>query len=71
MVMEISHRDHSELIGQDGVNVSKITHESMCKSIHFPDINRYKTLIRSNEVNITGTLESLKLTCHNIRKVSA
>ncbi|XP_076346531.1 protein bicaudal C homolog 1-A-like isoform X2 [Tachypleus tridentatus] len=51
--MDISHTDHSHIIGKGGNNIQKVMDETGCH-IHFPDSNRNSLAEKSNQVSIAG-----------------
>lgn len=48
--MDVSHTDHSHVIGKGGNNIRTVMQETGCH-IHFPDSNRSNQLEKSNQVN--------------------
>ncbi|EDV22128.1 uncharacterized protein TRIADDRAFT_59310 [Trichoplax adhaerens] len=51
--MDVSHTDHSHVIGKGGQNIKKVMQETGCH-IHFPDSNRGSQGEKSNQVSIAG-----------------
>lgn len=51
--MDVSHTDHSHIIGKGGGNIKRVMHDTGCH-IHFPDSNRGATNEKSNQVSIAG-----------------
>ncbi|XP_026232935.1 protein bicaudal C homolog 1-like [Anabas testudineus] len=51
--MDVSHKDHSHIIGRGGVNIKRLEEETGCQ-IYFPDFNRKKTAEKSNQVSLVG-----------------
>ena len=47
--MDVSHTDHSHVIGKGGNNIKRVMQETGCH-IHFPDSNRGNSLEKSNQV---------------------
>lgn len=57
--MDVSHTDHSHVIGRRGSNIQRVVKETGCH-IHFPDSNRNNTLEKSNQVTINGQLHGVE-----------
>lgn len=51
--MDVSHTEHSHVIGKGGNNIKQVMQETGCH-IHFPDSNRNNQLEKSNQVSIAG-----------------
>ncbi|MGH0115519.1 UNVERIFIED_CONTAM: hypothetical protein FKN15_024849, partial [Acipenser sinensis] len=51
--MDVSHTEHSNVIGKGGNNIKKVMEETGCH-IHFPDSNRNNQAEKSNQVSIAG-----------------
>ncbi|XP_031560674.1 protein bicaudal C homolog 1-like isoform X2 [Actinia tenebrosa] len=51
--MDVSHTDHSHIIGKGGYNIKKVMQDTGCH-IHFPDSNRGSSTDKSNQVSIAG-----------------
>ncbi|KAJ7426573.1 Protein bicaudal C 1 [Willisornis vidua] len=51
--MDVSHTEHSHVIGKGGNNIKKVMEETECH-IHFPDSNRNNQVEKSNQVSIAG-----------------
>ncbi|XP_043912342.1 protein bicaudal C homolog 1 [Protopterus annectens] len=51
--MDVSHTEHSHVIGKGGNNIKKVMEETGCH-IHFPDSNRNNQVEKSNQVSIAG-----------------
>ncbi|KAM6951584.1 protein bicaudal C homolog 1 [Aplochiton taeniatus] len=51
--MDVSHTEHSHVIGKGGNNIKKVMEETGCH-IHFPDSNRNNHTDKSNQVSIAG-----------------
>ncbi|KAF7247407.1 hypothetical protein EYD10_06583 [Varanus komodoensis] len=51
--MDVSHTEHSHVIGKGGNNIKKVMEETCCH-IHFPDSNRNNQAEKSNQVSIAG-----------------
>ncbi|XP_075469059.1 protein bicaudal C homolog 1 isoform X2 [Ascaphus truei] len=51
--MDVSHTEHSHVIGKGGNNIKKVMEETGCH-IHFPDSNRNLQAEKSNQVSIAG-----------------
>ena len=47
--MDVSHTEHSHVIGKGGNNIKKVMQQTGCH-IHFPDSNRGSTGEKSNQV---------------------
>lgn len=47
--MDVSHMEHSHVIGKGGCNIKQVMQESGCH-IHFPDSNRNNQAEKSNQV---------------------
>lgn len=57
--MDVSHTEHSHVIGKGGNNIKRVMQETGCH-IHFPDSNRNNTAEKSNQVSITGHPEGVE-----------
>ncbi|CAH8678600.1 unnamed protein product [Schistosoma rodhaini] len=57
--IDVSHTNHSHIIGRYGWNIKTIMMSTQCR-IHFPDSNRNSSIIKSNQVSITGQLENVE-----------
>lgn len=65
--IEVAYSEHSHVIGKEGVNIKKVHNDTNCH-IHFPDSNRSAYGgERSNQVSITGQMESLEVARRKIR----
>lgn len=51
--MDVSHTEHSHVIGKGGNNIKRVMEETGCH-IHFPDSNRNNQTEKSNQVSIAG-----------------
>ncbi|CAG10078.1 unnamed protein product [Tetraodon nigroviridis] len=51
--MDVSHTEHSHVIGKGGNNIKGVMEETGCH-IHFPDSNRNNQAEKSNQVSIAG-----------------
>ncbi|XP_068184334.1 protein bicaudal C homolog 1-B-like isoform X2 [Antennarius striatus] len=51
--MDVSHTEHSHVIGKGGNNIKRVMEETGCH-IHFPDSNRNNQAEKSNQVSIAG-----------------
>lgn len=51
--MDVSHTEHSHVIGKGGNNIKRVMDETGCH-IHFPDSNRHSQGEKSNQVSIAG-----------------
>lgn len=47
--MDVSHTEHSHVIGKGGNNIKKVMEDTGCH-IHFPDSNRNNQAEKSNQV---------------------
>lgn len=47
--MDVSHTEHSHVIGKGGNNIKRVMEETGCH-IHFPDSNRNNQAEKSNQV---------------------
>lgn len=52
--MDVSHTEHSHVIGKGGNNIKKVMEETGCH-IHFPDSNRNNQAEKSNQVSVFNT----------------
>nr|XP_039252498.1 protein bicaudal C homolog 1-like [Styela clava] len=57
--MDVSHTEHSHVIGKGGNNIKRVMQETGCH-IHFPDSNRNNAGEKSNQVSITGHPEGVE-----------
>ncbi|KAI7801568.1 bicaudal C homolog 2 [Triplophysa rosa] len=65
--MDVSHTEHSHVIGKGGGNIKKVMEETSCH-IHFPDSNRNSvTGEKSNQVSIAGPVEGVESARTHIR----
>lgn len=55
--MDVSHTEHSHVIGKGGNNIKKVMEETGCH-IHFPDSNRNNQAEKSNQVLCLLTVTS-------------
>ncbi|XP_065891434.1 protein bicaudal C homolog 1-like [Dysidea avara] len=68
--MEVSHMEHSHIIGKGGANVKKVMQDTKCH-IHFPDGNREGWHSeKSNQVSIAGTLPQVEVARQSVRELS-
>lgn len=58
--MDVSHTEHSHVIGKGGNNIKRVMEETGCH-IHFPDSNRNNQAEKSNQVCLLPYLG----TCHS------
>uniref|UniRef100_A0A672K163 BicC family RNA binding protein 1 n=1 Tax=Sinocyclocheilus grahami TaxID=75366 RepID=A0A672K163_SINGR len=58
--MDVSHTEHSHVIGKGGNNIKKVMEDTGCH-IHFPDSNRNNQAEKSNQVSIAGQPRMLEL----------
>eukprot|EP00118_Oscarella_pearsei_P008807 m.47182 g.47182 ORF g.47182 m.47182 type:complete len:892 (+) comp33767_c0_seq5:56-2731(+) len=66
--MDVSHLDHSHVIGKGGVNIKKVMEDTQCH-IHFPDSNRSKQFDKSNQVSIAGQPVGVEAARRHIREL--
>ncbi|XP_035224534.1 protein bicaudal C homolog 1-like [Stegodyphus dumicola] len=64
--MDVSHSDHSYIIGKSGFKIQQVMEETGCH-IHFPDSNRNSTAEKSNQVSIAGQAAGVELARSKIR----
>ncbi|XP_054720502.1 protein bicaudal C homolog 1-like [Uloborus diversus] len=64
--MDVSHSDHSYIIGKGGFKIQQVMEETGCH-IHFPDSNRNSTAEKSNQVSIAGQANGVELARAKIR----
>ncbi|KAL9979678.1 hypothetical protein ACROYT_G017378 [Oculina patagonica] len=66
--MDVSHTDHSHIIGKGGGNIKRVMQDTGCH-IHFPDSNRGTTNEKSNQVSIAGQPLGVESARQQIRKL--
>ncbi|BFZ17351.1 hypothetical protein BsWGS_20390 [Bradybaena similaris] len=67
--MDVSHTEHSHVIGKGGNNIKRVMTETGCH-IHFPDSNRgNNTQDKSNQVSIAGQPEGVEIARSQIREL--
>lgn len=67
--MDVSHTDHSHVIGKGGSNIKHVMKETECH-IHFPDSNRNSNNTeKSNQVSIAGQTSGVELARQRIREL--
>ncbi|KAK3759560.1 hypothetical protein RRG08_009746 [Elysia crispata] len=67
--MDVSHTEHSHVIGKGGNNIKRVMTETGCH-IHFPDSNRGSNLQeKSNQVSIAGQPEGVEIARAQIREL--
>ncbi|KAL2077350.1 hypothetical protein ACEWY4_026854 [Coilia grayii] len=65
--MDVTHTEHSHVIGKGGGNIKKVMEVTLCH-IHFPDSNRHNvTGDKSNQVSIAGPVEGVEEARRRIR----
>uniref|UniRef100_W5LCV2 Bicaudal C homolog 2 n=1 Tax=Astyanax mexicanus TaxID=7994 RepID=W5LCV2_ASTMX len=65
--MDVTHTEHSHVIGKGGGNIKKVMEDTSCH-IHFPDSNRHSaTGEKSNQVSIAGPVEGVESARKHIR----
>ncbi|KAI8794618.1 protein bicaudal C 1, partial [Biomphalaria glabrata] len=67
--MDVSHTEHSHVIGKGGNNIKRVMTETGCH-IHFPDSNRGNSLQeKSNQVSIAGQPDGVETARSQIREL--
>ncbi|TRY60487.1 hypothetical protein DNTS_028916 [Danionella cerebrum] len=66
--MDVSHTEHSHVIGKGGHNIKRVMEETGCH-IHFPDSNRHSQGEKSNQVSIAGQLIGVEAARLKIREL--
>uniref|UniRef100_A0A8C1LGW3 BicC family RNA binding protein 1a n=1 Tax=Cyprinus carpio TaxID=7962 RepID=A0A8C1LGW3_CYPCA len=66
--MDVSHNEHSHVIGKGGNNIKRVMEETGCH-IHFPDSNRHSQGEKSNQVSIAGQLTGVEAARVKIREL--
>lgn len=66
--MDVSHTEHSHVIGKGGNNIKKVMEETGCH-IHFPDSNRNNHTEKSNQVSIAGQPRGVEAARAKIREL--
>ncbi|KAJ8248375.1 hypothetical protein GJAV_G00241350 [Gymnothorax javanicus] len=66
--MDVSHADHSHIIGKGGNNIKRVMEETGCH-IHFPDSNRNNQAEKSNQVSIAGQPAGVETARAKIREL--
>lgn len=56
--MDVSHTEHSHVIGKGGNNIKKVMEDTGCH-IHFPDSNRNNQAEKSNQVSFWLSVHSV------------
>ncbi|XP_053342932.1 bicaudal C homolog 2 [Clarias gariepinus] len=65
--MDVTHTEHSHVIGKGGGNIKKVMEETSCH-IHFPDSNRHSVNgEKSNQVSIAGPVQGVESARRHIR----
>uniref|UniRef100_A0AC35U7M9 SAM domain-containing protein n=1 Tax=Rhabditophanes sp. KR3021 TaxID=114890 RepID=A0AC35U7M9_9BILA len=67
--MEISHIDHSHIIGRGGKNTQQIMQETQCH-IHFPDSNKHNDIEKNDQVSIAGCQEQVDQARERLREIT-
>ncbi|KAF7702308.1 hypothetical protein HF521_001591 [Silurus meridionalis] len=58
--MDVTHTEHSHVIGKGGGNIKKVMEDTSCH-IHFPDSNRHSANgEKSNQVSIAGPVQGVE-----------
>lgn len=68
MKMDVSHTDHSHIIGKGGMSIKRVMAETRCH-VHFPDSNRSNTNEKSNQVSISGNIDGVELARARVRVI--
>ncbi|KAL4640996.1 hypothetical protein GN956_G11315 [Arapaima gigas] len=66
--MDVSHTEHSHVIGKGGNNIKKVMEDTGCH-IHFPDSNRNSQAEKSNQVSIAGQPAGVEAARAKIREL--
>ncbi|KAH8869085.1 Protein bicaudal C like-B [Schistosoma japonicum] len=66
--IDVSHTYHSHIIGRYGWSIQTIMMKTQCH-IHFPDSNLNNSLLKSNQVSISGQLENVEKARKIIRDI--
>ncbi|XP_023825802.1 protein bicaudal C homolog 1 isoform X3 [Salvelinus sp. IW2-2015] len=66
--MDVSHTEHSHVIGKGGNNIKKVMEDTGCH-IHFPDSNRNNQAEKSNQVSIAGQPGGVEAARSKIREL--
>ncbi|XP_036402787.1 protein bicaudal C homolog 1-A-like [Megalops cyprinoides] len=66
--MDVSHTEHSHVIGKGGNNIRKVMEDTGCH-IHFPDSNRNNQAEKSNQVSIAGQPAGVETARAKIREL--
>uniref|UniRef100_A0AAY4EX14 SAM domain-containing protein n=1 Tax=Denticeps clupeoides TaxID=299321 RepID=A0AAY4EX14_9TELE len=66
--MDVSHTEHSYVIGKGGNNIRQVIEETACH-VHFPDSNRNNQAEKSNQVSIAGQVEGVEAARLKIREL--
>ncbi|KAF4084406.1 hypothetical protein AMELA_G00128260 [Ameiurus melas] len=66
--MDVSHTEHSHVIGKGGNNIKRVMEETGCH-IHFPDSNRNSQGEKSNQVSIAGQSAGVETARAKIREL--
>uniref|UniRef100_A0A673KRQ8 Protein bicaudal C homolog 1-B-like n=1 Tax=Sinocyclocheilus rhinocerous TaxID=307959 RepID=A0A673KRQ8_9TELE len=65
--MDVTHTEHSHVIGKGGGNIKKVMEDTSCH-IHFPDSNRNNSAgEKSNQVSIAGPVQGVESARRQIR----
>ncbi|XP_042593652.1 protein bicaudal C homolog 1-A-like [Cyprinus carpio] len=65
--MDVTHTEHSHVIGKGGGNIKKVMEDTSCH-IHFPDSNRNNNAgEKSNQVSIAGPVQGVESARRQIR----
>ncbi|KAI1710523.1 KH domain-containing protein [Ditylenchus destructor] len=67
--MEISHCEHSFIIGRGGKNTREIMQQTGCH-IHFPDCNKHQDSVKNNQVSISGSVHQVEVARSKLRLIS-
>lgn len=67
--MDVSHSEHSHVIGKGGANIKSVMKKTECH-IHFPDSNRNSNVTeKSNQVSIAGQASGVEMSRQQIREL--
>lgn len=67
--MDVSHSEHSHVIGKGGANIKAVMKKTECH-IHFPDSNRNSNVTeKSNQVSIAGQASGVEMSRQQIREL--
>ncbi|KAI6229221.1 Protein bicaudal C-like protein 1 [Aphelenchoides besseyi] len=67
--IEISHANHSHIIGRRGKNTQDVMQATQCH-IHFPDSNKHMDAEKNNQVSIAGPIAQVERARIRLRQIS-